>query len=177
MGTGARDWQAGSGQPPSSRPHLTAERTFRRGDAPEIRGFARAFGSRAGLRAGQLPDFVLAVNEAAACAVAYRPGAARVRLWSAGDRVYCEVRGDAPVRYGTGAARGLPPGWRHGWRQAGFHGGFQGEEDALRRHVLRQVCDFVCVVSGPDATRVLLTMAVRRAARDPSGRAGMRRPR
>ena len=174
MGTGARDWQAGGGQPPASRPHRTAERTFRRGDAPEIRRFARAFGSRAGLRAGQLPDFVLAVNEAAACAVAYRPGAARVRLWSAGARVYCEVRSDTPVRY---AAAPALPGWRHGWRQDGFHGGFQGEEDTLRRHVLRQVCDFVCVVSGPDATRVLLTMALRRAARDPSGRAGMRRPR
>ena len=155
-----RYWPA-SGEKPASGPHWIAERTFRRGDAPEVRRFARAFGSRAGLRGGQLPDFVLAVNEAAACVTARRPGTARVRLWSAGTRVYCEVHGDAMVR---GNAGGLPPGGRH------------GEEEALRRYVLRRVCDYFCVASGPDDTRVLLTMALRRAAPDPSGRAGMRRP-
>ncbi len=138
---------------------------FRRGDAPEVRRFAQAFGSRAGLCAGQLTDFVLAVNEAAACAVAHRPGTARVRLWTTGARVYCEVRADALVRHSDGNAGGLPPGGR------------AGEEDTLRRSVLRQVCDYFCVASGRNGTRVLLTMAIRRTARDQSGPAGMRRPR
>ena len=158
-----RYWPA-SGEKPASGPHWIAERTFRRGDAPELRRFAQAFGWRAGLRSGQVPDFVLAVNEATACAIAYRPGTARVRLRAAGTRVYCEVYADAPMMRGTGAW-GLPQGGR------------QGEEDALRQRVLRQVCDYFCVTSGPRATWVLLTMAVGRAARDPSGRAGMRRPR
>jgi hypothetical protein len=179
MGTGTRDWQADGGQLRPSVPRWIAERGFRRGDAPEIRRFARAFGSRSGLRDGQLPDFVLAVNEAAGCAIAQWPGAVRVRLWSAGARVYCEVRCDALVRRGTGtgtgAGRGLPPGGDRG--KGKRQGEVRGEEDALRRRVLRQVCDYVCFASEPDATRVLLTMTVRRAARDPSGRAGTRRPR
>jgi hypothetical protein len=156
MGRRMHDWPANGDKPPS-RPQWIAERAFRRGDVPEVRRFARVFGARAGLRGGQLPDFMLAVNEAAACVTARRPGTARVRLWSAGARVYCEVRGDALMRGDTG--------------------GRYGEEDALRRRVLRGVCDYFCVASEPEATRVLLTMAVRRGARDPSGRAGMRRPR
>ncbi|TVZ00689.1 hypothetical protein EAS64_35595 [Trebonia kvetii] len=152
-----RDWPAG-GEKPAGGPHWIAERKFRRGDAPEVRRFAQAFGWRASLRGGQLPDFVLAVNEAAASVTARRPGTARVRLWSAGTRVYCEVHGDAIIKRDIG-------------------GGRHGEVEALRRYVLRRVCDYFRVASGPDDTRVLLTMAVRRAARDPSGRAGMRRPR
>ena len=139
MGTQpTRGRQAGGTQPPASGMHRITERTFRRGEAKEIRRFAQAFGSRTGLRGGQLPDFVLAVNEAAACAVARWPGTARVRLWSALARVYCEVRADALVkcdnRRDDGADRGLLPGGRH------------GEEDALRRQVLRRVCDYFCVV-------------------------------
>ena len=168
----ARDWQPGGGQQPASVPRWIAERTFRRGDAPEVRRFALAFGARAGLCAAQLTDFVLAVNEAAACAVARRPGAARVRLWTAGARVYCEARGDAPVKHGTKSSNTTGNGRAGDVKPLGR----AGEQDALRRYVLRQVCDSLCVTSGPDATRVLLTMAVRRAARDPSGRAGTRRP-
>lgn len=164
MGIRTRGWRASGGQPPAGAQHWIAERTFRHGDVPEVRRFAQAFGSRAGLRGGQVPDFVLVVHEATACAMAHRPGTARVRLRAAGTRVYCEVHADAPMRRDTGAW-GLPQGGRH------------GEEDALRQHVLRQVCDYFCVTSGPRATWVMLTMAVGRAARDPSGRAGMRRPR
>lgn len=156
-------WPAGQGKP-AGDPHLIAERTFRRDDAPEVRRFAQAFGSRAGLGGGQLPDFVLAVNEAAACAIARRPGTARVRLRVAGARVYCEVQSDAPVTRDHRTA-GLPASGR------------RGEEEVLRRRVLRRVCDYFWVTSEPEGTRVMLTMAVRRAARDPSGRGGMRQPR
>lgn len=158
-----RDWRAGPGEP-AGHPHWIAERTFRRGDAPEVRRFAQAFGSRAGLGDGQLPDFVLAVNEAAACAIARRPGTARVRLRVAGARVYCEVHGDAPVTRDH-RAEGLSEGVR------------RGEEETLRRQVLRRVCDYFWVTAKPEGTRVMLTMAVRRAAQDPSGRGGMRQPR
>lgn len=163
MAAQPRDWLAGPGTS-AGLPHWIAERTFRRGDAPEVRRFAEAFGSRAGLRAGQLPDFVLAVNEAAACATAHRLGTARVRLYVAGARVYCEVRGDAPVARDPGG-QGLPDG------------GYRGEEEALRRRVLRRVCDNFWVASDSAGIRVMLTMAVRRAARDPSGQAGTRQPR
>jgi len=165
VGAQPRDWLAGPGEP-ASHPYWIAERTFRRGDAPEVRRFAVAFGARAGLRAGQLPDFVLAVNEAAACATADRPGAARVRLSVAGPRVYCEVRSDAPVTRGRGA-------W--GPQQGGCRG--EEEEEAMRRLVLRRLCDYFRVTSEPSAAWVMLAMAVRRAAPDPSGQAGMRQPR
>ena len=163
MGARPRDWLAGSGTP-AGHPHWIAERTFRRGDAPEVRRFAQAFGSRAGLRGSQLPDFVLAVNEAAACAIARRPGTARVRLRVADARVYCEVQSDAPVTRDH-PTEGLPKSGRC------------GEEEALRHRVLRRVCDYFRVTSRPEGTRVMLTMAVRRAARDPSGRGEMRQPR
>jgi hypothetical protein len=100
----------------------------------------------------RLADFVLAVNEAAACATARRPGAARVRLWASGRRAFCEVRGDARVvrRAAPGAAG---PGIAR-------PDGLCGEEGALRRRVLKQVCDYFSVASGQDGVRVLLSMSV-----------------
>ena len=145
MDTQMRDWQASSGeQRDKTRPQWLAERRFRRGDAPAIRRFAQAFGMRTGLRGGLLSDFVLAVNEAAACTTECGQGTARVRLWLAGVRAYCEVRGDGPMLRRT--APGCLPGAR------------PGEENLLRRRVLRQVSDYVCVASGPDGVRVLVTM-------------------
>jgi hypothetical protein len=164
VGAQPRGWPAGP-EKPAGEPHWIAERTFRRGDAPEVRRFAQAFGSRAGLGGGQLPDFVLAVNEAAACAIARRPGTARVRLRVSGARVYCEVQSDAPV---TRDHR------TEGLQQSGRRG---EEEEELRRQVLRQVCDYFWIAFRPEGTWVMLTMAVRRAARDPSGRGGMPQPR
>lgn len=163
MGAQRWDWLAGPGKT-AGEPYWIAERTFRCGDAPEVRRFARAFGSRAGLRDGQLPDFVLAVSEAASCAIARRAGTGRVRLCAAGARVYCEVQSDAPVLRGH-RAEGPP------------QGGCLDEGEALRRRVLRQVCDYFWVTAKPEGTRVVLAMAVRRAARDLSGRGETRQPR
>jgi hypothetical protein len=66
-----------------------------------------------------------------------------VRLWVTGRRAFCEVRGDGMPRR---AARGnaLP--------------GVAGEEEALRRLVLRRISDHVSVASGDDGVRVLLSM-------------------
>jgi hypothetical protein len=134
-----------AGAAPGTTPWL-AERAFRQGDVPAVRQFAQAFGARAGIGAAQLADLVLAVSEAAACATAVGPCTARLRLWVAGPRAFCEVRGDGPVR--RRAASGQPPADR------------PGEEEALRRWVLRRLSDHVCVASGPDGVRVLLAMRV-----------------
>jgi hypothetical protein len=159
-----------------------AERAFRPGDVPAVRRFAGAFGARAGLRPARLADFVLAASEAAACATAWGGRMTRVRLWMTGRRAFCEVRGDAMTmrrvtrgsawhaaacRHGTtargGAARGTA---RHGtaWPGTAWPGteptdGLHGEAAALRRCVLRQVCDYVSVASGPDGAWVLLSMS------------------
>lgn len=151
MGTRARSWQASDGRLPLSAPHRLAERAFRQGDIPDVRRFTQAFGTRTGLASARCTYFVLAVSEAAACATVGGPCTAWVRLWATDTRVFCEVRGDGTLllRSARGiSARGLRPGGR------------QGEEEALRRWVLRQVSDHVCVATGPDGVRVLLSMAI-----------------
>ena len=129
MNTRMRGWQASDGRLPLSTPHWLAERAFRQGDIPAVRRFTQAFGARTGIGSARLADFVLAVSEAAACATAVGPCTARVRLWVTGTRAFCEVRGDGMLL--RRSARGARPGGR------------PGEEEALRRWVLRQLSDYV----------------------------------
>jgi len=146
MSTRMRGWQASGALLPLSAPHRLAERAFRRGDVPAVRRFTRAFGVRAGIGSARLADFVLAVSEAAACATAAAPCTARVRLWVTGTRAFCEVRGNGMVL--RRSARGTRPYGR------------PGEEEAMRRLVLKQLSDHVSVASGPDGVWVLLSMRV-----------------
>jgi hypothetical protein len=167
---------------PPAESRWPAERTFRQDEVPAVRRFAEAFGARAGLRSARLADFVLAASEAAACAIAWGPCVTRVRLWMTGRRAFCEVRGDARIMrratHGSAwhgaacwpgttargtAARGTA---RHSavwpgpvWPGAEPPDGLHGEEAALRRWVLRQVCDYVSVASGPDGAWVLLCVS------------------
>lgn len=136
-----RRWRASDGQPPLPGARSFVERTFRRADIPSVRRAALEFGSRAGIGAGQLADWVLAVNEAAACAVAAGPRTARLRLWTAGARAFCAVTGDSPQEQGPG-------------------GGRQGDIDRMRRWLLQQLCDYVAVEAGPEGVSVLLAMNV-----------------
>lgn len=143
------DWRNDAGRRPLSGPCWLDERVFRPGDVPDVRRFAQAFGARAGIGAGRLADFVLAVSEAAACATADGACTARVRLWVTPARAFCEVRGDGRLlRRASCVAGSLDQ---------------PGEEEALRRWVLRQVSNHVSIAAGPDGVRVLLSM--RRAAR------------
>ena len=136
------DCRAGDGRlPRTAAPRWVAERSFLRGDIPAARQFARAFGLRARLAPARLADFVLAVSEATAAVTAWGPGAARLRLWVTGTRVFCEVWGDVPGRQAS-CGNTLRP----------------GETEALRRSVLQQLADYVCVASGPDGARVLLSI-------------------
>ena len=146
MNTRMPGWQTSDGRLPLSPPRWLAERVFRRGDIPAVRQFTRAFGARAGIESARLADFVLAVNEAAVTATALWPCTARVRLWVAGSRAFCEVRGDGVLIRRSSRGR---------WPR-----GRQGEEEALRRWVLRQISDYVSVASGPDGVWVLLSMTV-----------------
>jgi hypothetical protein len=119
-----------------------AERTFGRGDIPSVRRFALEFGTRAGMGAARLSDFVLAVSEAAACAVTRGQCTAKLRLWASGARVFCETHGDGLSDRGPGGP------------------GRPDEAEALRRRLLRQLCDYACVESGPDGVTVLTSIAV-----------------
>ena len=142
MNTRMRGLQASDGQVPLSAPRWLTERAFRQGDIPAVRRFTQAFGARRGIRSARLADFVLAVSEAAACATAAGPCTARVRLWVTGTRAFCEVRGDGLLLRRAARVTRL------------------GEEEALRRWVLRRLSDHVSVASGDDGVRVLLSMTV-----------------
>jgi hypothetical protein len=141
-----RGWQASDGRLPLSAPRWLAERAFRQGDVPAVRQFTRGFGARMGIEPGRLADFVLAVSEATACATASGPCIARVRLWMTRNRAFCEVRADGMLLRRTSL----------GTRPVGR----RGEVDALRHRVLKQLCDYVSVASGPDGLWVLLSMTV-----------------
>ena len=94
MNTQMRGPNAGRGRPVLPVARALAEQTFRLADIPAVRRAAAAFGARAGMGRAKLSDFVQAVSEAAACAVAQGPCTARLRLWTTENRAFCEVRGD-----------------------------------------------------------------------------------
>jgi hypothetical protein len=144
VNTQMRAWRAAGGRLPLAGAHSLVERTFRLGDIPSLRRLAVEFGARAGIESARLQDFVLAVSEAAACAVAGGPCTARLRLWTTGPRAFCEVHGD-----GNNSMMWQGPG-----------GIRQDDAEALRRWLLHQLCDYVSVESGHGGVTVLLSMTV-----------------
>jgi hypothetical protein len=147
---------------PLGEPRMLTERIFRQEDVPAVRRFAEAFGARAGIGSARVADFVLGVSEAAACATAWGPCTARVRLWISASRACCEVRGDATALREVAHSSA----WQDTpWQGTPWHGtpwpdGPGGEEAALRRCVLKQLCDYVSVASGPGGSLVFLSMSV-----------------
>jgi hypothetical protein len=141
VNTWTRGWTAASnGEGLLSAVCSLATLSFRREDVPVVRRFATAFGVRAGMGGAQLQDFVLAVSEAAACALSHGPGVARLRLWSTGARVLCEIDGAAALSvHGPGAVE-------------------RGDLDLLRHWVLKQLCDHVDVEPGPCGVTVRFAM-------------------
>jgi len=118
------------------------EQAFRHADIPAVRRVAAVFGTRAGMGTAQLSDFVQAVSEAAACTVAQGPCTARMRLWTMGSRVFCEMSGDGML-----------------WADR-LRGGRLGDEERLRRWLLPRLCDHASVESGPQGVTVLLSTKV-----------------
>jgi anti-anti-sigma factor len=83
QGAAARD-----GEPPALDQAFDGDSLF------ALRATVAAHGSRAGLSEGRTRDLVLAVHELAANAVRHGAGQGRLRLWTAPDRVRCEVIDD-----------------------------------------------------------------------------------
>src|SRR5215469_2161507 len=142
MNTQMRGPNAGRGRPVIPVVRALAEQTFRYADIPAVRRVAAAFGARAGMSITKVADFVQAVSEAAACAVAQGPCTARLRLWTTENRAFCEVCGDGMLM------------------ADGPRGARQGDAERLRRWLLQRLCDHVSVESGPQGVRVLLAMTV-----------------
>ena len=143
MNTWMLGWTAGQEEQLLSAMCSLAKLRFRRQEIPAARRFAAEFGARAGIAGGQhAADFVLAVSEAAACALSHGPGTARLRLWSTGARVHCEVRGE-----------GMPP-------VRGPGGTENRDADALRRWLLKRICDHVAFEPGPYGATVRFSVTV-----------------
>jgi hypothetical protein len=142
MDTCMRGWNAGSGPMLLPGGHSLTEKVFRHTDIPAVRCSATSFGARAGMGSAKLADFVLAVSEAAACATGQGPCTARLRLWTAGARAFCEIHGDCRV------LRREPDGSR------------PGDAETMRRRLLQQVCDHVRLESAPDGVTVSFWMTV-----------------
>ena len=137
-----RGQSASSGHPLFPVARSLAVQTFRLADIPAVRRAAAVFGARAGMGTVKAADFVQAVSEAAACAVAQGPCTARLRLWATGCRAFAEISGDGLlVTDGPWHAR-------------------LGDAEKLRRWLLRRLCDHVSVESGPQGVTVRLAMSV-----------------
>ena len=134
-------WRSGSGRLPLPGTRL-AERTFRELDLPAIRRFVAEFGARAGVEARRHVDFVLAVSEAAACALSYGPCSTRLRLWTGGTHAFGEIYADEMM------LRQGPLGVR------------QDGAETLRRWLLRQLCDDVSVEPGPHGVTVRFSVGL-----------------
>ena len=92
QGAAARD-----GEPPALDQAFDGDSLF------ALRATVAAHGSRAGLSEGRTRDLVLAVHELAANAVRHGAGRGRLRLWTAPDRVRCEVADDGADGESPGA--------------------------------------------------------------------------
>lgn len=142
MNAGMRGWRPDNGHRVPPGPRSLAEQTFHQPDVPAIRRFAAAFGTRAGFGAARRADFVLAVSEAAVSALAYGPCIPRLRLWTAGTHAFCEI-------YAHGMLFGPGP-----------HRSWQDGAGALRRWLLRQLCDQLSVEPGPHGVTVRFSMVL-----------------
>ncbi|MGN9839406.1 ATP-binding protein [Nonomuraea sp. H19] len=114
--------------------------SFARGRITFLRRAVAEHAACEGLTGRRLEDFVLAVNEITTNAVVHGGGHGRLRLWSHGGRLWCEVTDEGP---------GLPPGWMSDMRPpTGFEFGGRG------LWLTRLLCDHVTIVSGPKGTTV-----------------------
>jgi serine/threonine-protein kinase RsbW len=120
--------------------------TFTVADLPEVRRFTAACATRAGMSAGAMDDFVIAVNEIATNAVRHGSPRASLRLWVSGSALVAEIRDTGQWPSGPVPAA-LPR------RPA--------EEGGMGLDVARLVCDSLQIKASPAGTAVLLRMGLR----------------
>jgi hypothetical protein len=116
------------------------EGTFCADDLADVRRLAASRGRQAGLGPSRLSDFVLAVNEVATNAIRHGRPQARLRLWTSGSGVHCEVPGGRWISEEHPSAIRLD------------------DTDSLRLWLVWQICSDVALSHGPDGTTVRLSM-------------------
>jgi anti-sigma regulatory factor (Ser/Thr protein kinase) len=111
-----------------------------------LRAAVAAHGAQAGLAEGRLGDLVLAVHELAANAVRHGAGRGRLRIWTAGGVLRCEVTDNGPPRTnGPDDARD-PARWNI--------------EPGHGLWVVRQVADQTSLHGGPSGAVVAVSFAL-----------------
>ena len=107
-----------------------------------LREEVEKFAFAAGIAAARVPGFVLAVDEVATNSVRYGGGSGVAIVWSDADAVLCEVRDRGQVTDPL-AGRRTPHRERAGGRGL---------------WIANQLCDLVQLRSGPNSTRVRLSI-------------------
>jgi anti-sigma regulatory factor (Ser/Thr protein kinase) len=107
-----REYERPAGRP-NGRPAVppsVLEQAFDRGSLSALRAAVAAFAAQAGLGPGRVGDLVLVTHELASNAVRHGAGCGRLRMWTYGLAVNCEVTDDGPPQGSAGTA--APPGDR-----------------------------------------------------------------
>jgi anti-sigma regulatory factor (Ser/Thr protein kinase) len=131
---------------PAAPPGALLAQAFGRTDVADLRHAVAHTAAAAGLTGQRLDDFVLAVNEIITNAVRHTDGRGRVRLWTAGTLLSCEV---------TDSGGGIPPDWVEPTPPpATLVPGGRGI------WIARQLCDELTLDTGPGGTVVRLSIAL-----------------
>jgi anti-sigma regulatory factor (Ser/Thr protein kinase) len=109
-----REYERPAGRPggPPAVPASVLEQAFDRGSLSALRAAVAAFATRAGLAPGRVGDVVLVTHELASNAVRHGAGCGRLRMWTYGLAVSCEVTDDGRPAASAGAAAPPAPGDR-----------------------------------------------------------------
>jgi anti-sigma regulatory factor (Ser/Thr protein kinase) len=97
---------------PPDIPASVLEQDFDRSSLGALRAVVTAFGTWAGLPSGRTSDLVLVIHELASNAVRHGAGHGRLRIWTYGLAVNCEVTDDGPASASVGAPPPPEPGER-----------------------------------------------------------------
>lgn len=124
-------------------------RDFDRGQVTELRHAVAAHAQESGLGGQRLEDFVLAVNELITNAVRHGGGHGRLRMWTDGTAVTCEVSDTGlGMASDQAAIRKRPtPGTAGGWGL----------------WLARKLSDEMVVQTGPEGTTVRVRSAIDRS--------------
>ena len=111
----------------------------------EVRALAEQHARAAGLPAGRVIDFVIAVSEVAANTVRHARSAGWMDIWSDANEIVCEIRDAGFITDPTGGKRPPPAG------ASGGHGLW----------LVHQVCDRVDLRSDETGTIIRMHMSLR----------------
>jgi two-component sensor histidine kinase len=140
------------------------DRAFDSTTLAALRADVHARARQAGMPDGRAGDMVLAIHELAANAVHHGTGAGRLRIWNLRGTLHCQV--DDGSSSASGGPAGQRAGHARGAATAPAEASGQAPMDSWPDRpghglwVVRQVSDWLQVLSGPGGTRATVTFAL-----------------